>query len=137
MSGPVLGAWKDEAGNSEALRCVHQELLKGRSSSRLTLPVGLFLRAPADANSSFAPCSFSACEVSVGGEVLWLSSGAAPSPSKQPGTGRRGLDSDAQVCSPGHGSGWELEGLKDMGRSLQLPALPSQPIKSSTTHPRV
>ena len=121
----------------EALRCVHQELLKRHSSSRLTLPVGLFLRAPTDANSSFASCSFSVCEVSVGGEMLWLSSGAAPSPSKQPGTGRRGLDSGARVCSPGHGGRWELEGLQDMGGSLQLPALPSRPIKSSTTHPRV
>ena len=119
----------------ETLRCVRQELLKGHRVHAWPSERGFFW-APTDANSSFCSLQLhSACEVSVGGEVLCFPQGLPPPHPSSLGLEGGGLDSGAQVCSPGCGGGWELEGLEHMGRSRQIPALPSRPIKSSTTHP--
>lgn len=84
----------------------------------------------------FAPCNFTVpVKLVLGERCCGFPQGLPlPHPSSL-GLEGGGLDSGAQVCSPGHGRGWELEGLEHMRRSRQLPALPSRPIKSSTTHP--
>lgn len=84
----------------------------------------------------FAPCSFTVPVKSVLGERCCGFPQGLPLPDPSSlGLEGGGLHSAAQVCSPGHGGGWEMEGLGHMGGSRQLPALPSWPIKSSTTHP--
>lgn len=100
---------------------------------------GFILRAPTAAASSSCSlqCPNSPREVSAGGEMGWLSSGAAPSPSKQPGNGRRRtgptqvpkLAAQAMAVDGGW-SAWNIR-----GGVLQLPALPSLQIKSITTNP--